>query len=584
MGFASPMGLWGLLLLIPFILIYLFKPKPLQKTIPSLMFFMKEQRQRKKLSFLRRLLTDLIFLLQLLALLALIFALAEPFVMVSKNAAAGNTVLIIDGSASMQASYQGSTRFEHALAQARDAMHGRISIIRATSNPTILVENGLRTDALATLATMQAAEAGTNIKGAMDLADSILTAEKGNVVVLSDFRFTAETDDPLVSKRLLNARGNSVQLVPLVSEADNVGFVDLLPGREYTEATLKNFNDEEVTVKVSVKKEGETKKTIDVTIPAKTRQSVVVDTFPGETTIEITPSDDLPADNIVYLSSPIKDTFTILLISNNVPGSIKDAIDASPSMALTLAEPPIIPDLAADIVIVANVNQKDLLPGTFNDLKRYVEKGGHLIVAAQDDLAQLDSIGILPVTIRGTSNTTHVVTVAHTALTKDIEFGLVRKHLLADAKEGAVTFLAAEQGSPLLVADRLGAGTVMYYGLSDQEADFKFSPDYPIFWSNLINYVMNTENIADYNFKLSASLQQDAGFVEENGKTVAYNLLDEQESDVSGSPKDILDQDAELIEKDVVEEVPVDLTTALLILAGLCILAELILLKYRGDA
>ena len=55
MGIGNLLGLYGLLILVPFILIYLFKPKPVEKMIPSLMFFLRDQKHKKKASFLRRL-------------------------------------------------------------------------------------------------------------------------------------------------------------------------------------------------------------------------------------------------------------------------------------------------------------------------------------------------------------------------------------------------------------------------------------------------------------------------------------------------------------------------------------------------
>ncbi|MGA0956070.1 MAG: BatA domain-containing protein, partial [Burkholderiaceae bacterium] len=64
---------------------YLFKPRPIEKTIPSLLFFINDPKQSKKSFFLRRLLTNIVFLLQLLALLALAFSLTEPFITLTKT-------------------------------------------------------------------------------------------------------------------------------------------------------------------------------------------------------------------------------------------------------------------------------------------------------------------------------------------------------------------------------------------------------------------------------------------------------------------------------------------------------------------
>ena len=65
--FLSPIWLYALLLLIPFILLYLIGPKPKHKVIPSLMFLFKDLGRDKRTNFFRRLIRDLLFLLQLAA-------------------------------------------------------------------------------------------------------------------------------------------------------------------------------------------------------------------------------------------------------------------------------------------------------------------------------------------------------------------------------------------------------------------------------------------------------------------------------------------------------------------------------------
>ena len=111
MGIGNMLGLYGFLFLIPFIIIYLFKPKPIDKAIPSLMFFIKEQKQKKVFSFLRSLLTNLLFLLQLLAILALAFSLIEPFITVTEHVKSRHTVLIINSLASRQTIKYKNKRF-----------------------------------------------------------------------------------------------------------------------------------------------------------------------------------------------------------------------------------------------------------------------------------------------------------------------------------------------------------------------------------------------------------------------------------------------------------------------------------------
>ncbi|MBU1005678.1 MAG: BatA domain-containing protein, partial [Nanoarchaeota archaeon] len=65
MGFNNLTGLYALLALIPFILMYLIRPKNFEKVIPSLMFILQEKNKFIKASFLQKLLRNLLLLIQL---------------------------------------------------------------------------------------------------------------------------------------------------------------------------------------------------------------------------------------------------------------------------------------------------------------------------------------------------------------------------------------------------------------------------------------------------------------------------------------------------------------------------------------
>ena len=118
-GVTSIVGLFALLSLIPFIILYLRRPKPKDETIPSLMFLVQENKRSKQHSFLQRFTSNLLFYLQLLVLLLLSLAVASPFVNLPYDITRENTVVIIDASASMQAGEGGESRFDRALDEAR---------------------------------------------------------------------------------------------------------------------------------------------------------------------------------------------------------------------------------------------------------------------------------------------------------------------------------------------------------------------------------------------------------------------------------------------------------------------------------
>src|SRR3989338_2907116 len=102
MPFANTIGLLALTSLIPFIILYFRKPRPQDRVIPSLMFILQNKKLSKQSAFLRTFLANLLFFIQLLALIGLSFAIAEPFVKIPYDVSLENTIIVLDVSASMQ--------------------------------------------------------------------------------------------------------------------------------------------------------------------------------------------------------------------------------------------------------------------------------------------------------------------------------------------------------------------------------------------------------------------------------------------------------------------------------------------------
>ena len=101
-GFINILGLAALAALVPFILIYLIKPRARERVMPSLMFFVKDMKIAKQNAFLKHLLRNLLFFMQLFTIAALALTVASPFITVPYAATSQNTVVVLDTSASMQ--------------------------------------------------------------------------------------------------------------------------------------------------------------------------------------------------------------------------------------------------------------------------------------------------------------------------------------------------------------------------------------------------------------------------------------------------------------------------------------------------
>jgi len=136
----------------------------------------------------------------------------------------------------------------------------------------------------------------------------------------------------------------------------------------------------------------------------------------------------------------------------------------------------------------------------------------------------------------------------------------------------------------------------------DEYSDFKLSPSYPIFWSNLIEHLMEIKDLTLLNKQSGTSLFLNellvvktpsttqetnkldldyTGFYEVNGDIIGVNLLDEQESSVTFMENKDFSKVADL--KGIKEKRNFELSLILVyILLGLLVF-ELFYVKLRGE-
>ena len=608
MPFENLIGLWALSAVVIFIILYLRQPKPQDRVIPSLMFLMSERKELKQYSFLRKLLQNLLFFLQLAALLGLALAIAAPYIRTTYSVTSDNTIIILDSSASMQTKDGITTRFDKAIDEAKKQLSGRVTLILAENNPLILLEDGKKDEALDLLTKIKPKATTTNLGDALLLANDILGNRKGKVIVISDFIAT-EGADPLVAKRTLTSGGSLVDFIPIGNKARNIGIIELKAEKYQSKVYVKNFNDKEETITIKLTKNGEVKgQSKPIKLLPDSVESFVFDNTPTEVSrIEIDAKDDLDVDNYAYISAPSKRTVSVLLITNAKSSPIIAALKASKDITLTIAEPPVVPEFTHDIIIVNQFSDKLLLPGTFKDIKSYVQKGGNFIITPQEDLSTIgraDLIDILPVEITGSGERSRVCAKIFNQFTKQFEkepcFTRTSKYFKSKAKDNSTLVIAESDDNSPLIAYK---DNIIYYGIFDDDSDFKTLPSYPIFWNEIVNFLVKTEDIRDFNFRsgdavvieeqkvktpsgyltTSKLILDEAGVYELKDKKIAVNLLNEKESDIAVEPT-VLKQDKEEFSSEKIKELKnlyFEMPLAIIVFLVLCF--ELLYIKIRGD-
>ncbi len=310
--FSNQLALLALASIIPLIILYLLRPRTIDLDIPSLLFFLKREEQRNKLSLLlRKLIRDPLFLIQLLVLILLSLAAAAPYIMEEK-VSGQHTVIVIDNSASMQA----GGRLDEAKAMAADRLSAVNSVVWAQNVPVLAVKEGDKTRTKEVIALTPQRAISADIAAAITYSQR-LAGPGGTVIVFSDFA-TWSGNDPLVAKGLAEYNGVRVEFVQAGEKSNNIGIVngwlEVKDGAYNLNLAVKNFNDRKATVSLDIKT-GNEQRGGTLSIPAgSTRAYIVQNLKTGITEISITGGGELNIDDTAYVYIPVAAEGRVLLV------------------------------------------------------------------------------------------------------------------------------------------------------------------------------------------------------------------------------------------------------------------------------
>ncbi|WP_406657547.1 BatA and WFA domain-containing protein [Methanolobus sp. ZRKC2] len=621
MPFETPLALIALLSVIPLIILYLLRPKPLQVMVPSLMFLMKVQEEKKRFyTSITKLIKDPLFLIQLLVLILLALAAAAPFIETQEPLSGEHTVIIIDSSASMQT----DDRFDDAISKARDYVSKTNSIVLAGNIPVTMLERGGSDAAYQTLNSLEQGATVADISSAVSTGMRMLSDEGGRIIVISDFT-SWDGDDPVNAKTLAQSYGLDVEYVLVGTTTDNVGViqgdVEAVDGSYSYTGVVKNYKNsrEMVELKIST---GDKTTTQKLNIPAKSTQQFLVNNLAkGITEVTISEPDSLMVDNTAYISIPKVSTKQILVVSDAEKLPSYTALSLMPNVNTKLIEG-VPADLSPYSVVVIANKEKTLSSSEIENLNSFIRGGGEVVFVASDALSEENAgtelQALLPVRTGGVDETndgTTLEVVQETRLSEDIKFDEVAvfKYLNATERRGATTLVNTTEGTPMLTYGTIGDGTVVYLGLNDALGEdawnnFHNLPEYPVFWFKLAGWLGGTGSISDYNLKtgsisalantqdietpsgtetVNRVLYDEVGIYTVAGKQIAVNVYNDRESDTTLEGKELVERAEAESETNIVRADTYTaknyLDTYMIIIVFLLILLELYIIKKRGE-
>ena len=532
MPFSSPLALLGLLSVVPLIILYMIRPKPRDQPFPSTAFI--REGEAKPSAALNRLITDPLFWTQLLVIVFLVFAAAGPF-SEARGTQGAHLVVVLDLSASMEASFDGAKE----IVLQRAAGIDRISIVLAESIPIVALREGNGEQARSVLEALSPRAVSADLSAGMTMGKSLLGAEGGLILVVSDF-VSWTGDDPEVTRGLMETEGAGVVFVDSGGEGENVGIVGGWivdsGGSLNCSCLIRNYGRTR-TVPIKIIGPGGTT-TSARTIDSGGDSYLTFDAFPGTTVVALEVDDAISSDDEAYVYSPELRPRRVLYRGDD--GPVLAALRSIPTIAVSRSG-----DYEGfDLVVIENASSD-------GELNRYVYGGGKVVYVASNSSESPD---YLPVRIAGVVNETAPLWTRNPVFAGDLHLEEVEvySYLSTSPRQGSVT-VAEANAVPVISYWRLGGGTVVYLGLSKDSSDFHQRPEYPIFWYEMTNWLTNVPDASESNRKTGevvrlgettlveapgeristdVLLLDRIGIYRFQGKTIASNMYDPVESDL----------------------------------------------------
>lgn len=257
--------------IIPIILLFYFmRPKRQERVVGSTLLWKQALQDIQASRPWQRLRITPLLLLQLLAAIVIVLILARPAIFAG-SPISGNTVIILQASASMQATDIAPSRFESAkntIADLVDTMgpSDHVSLITMARNPQVLIAQSQ--DKGAVLAALQRARVtnqSADLQQAISLATSLATGEANAQILVIGDGHVMNSDQAIVTPL-------PVRYMSVGTDKPNVAFLTLasrnVNGRLIAFAEIANFSHQQRSIPVALYADNNLVSVQTITLPA----------------------------------------------------------------------------------------------------------------------------------------------------------------------------------------------------------------------------------------------------------------------------------------------------------------------------
>lgn len=329
MQFIAPLAFFAGLIAIPILLLYMLRLRRQEVLVSSNFLWQQLLEDNEANTPWQRLRRNLLLLLQLLILALMVLALARPFVTVPVISS-GQTAILIDASASMNATDggEGRTRFEAALDEAITIISemgadDTITIIRVGAVPEVLIPyTGDRVRLRSIVRDMQPGLGTSDWVGALTLASGGVSDENFTIVIISDGGIgEAENLPPIPGDKRYISVGESNSNLAITALATAT-----IPGQSpqlFLQVT--NYSGQDASVSVNIRINGRLTDSPTIDVPATSRISLPSINLPEnfetlEAELELpTITDYLALDDTAWtVSSDVRSRRVLLVTPGNI--------------------------------------------------------------------------------------------------------------------------------------------------------------------------------------------------------------------------------------------------------------------------
>jgi hypothetical protein len=477
MNFLAPMAFAFLAAIPVVILFYLLKRKRVVKLVSSTFLWQKFLAETQASAPFQKLRKNWLLILQIILLLLAVLALSRPF-FATKSKAAELRVVILDASASMQATDENPSRFEKARSEALkwvDALKDTDQMVILQAAASTEVKQSATSEKAALRRALQACactDSPTRLVPALRMAESLVRDQRnaeihlftdGAVPELNEFENKAL---PLIYHRV-GKDANNIGITALDARANPEN-----AAQRAIYASVANFSSNVQSAELELRLDDRLLETRPLSIPAgETSPQVFVaaQSRDGVFTVRLTAKDDLAADNQASIVSLLPKPVKALLVSRG-NRLLEKALRAVANVELAMAN-----DLT------------DTAPGfdfvILDDVTPTVWPKGNVLAIHVINTNWFENVSRVeaPPIVDWKSS--------HPLLRySGFDNVQVMQSLTTKAPTWAVSLADAPQ-APLMLAGELGRQRIIWIGFDTLESNWPLRVSFPIFIANAVEWL-----------------------------------------------------------------------------------------------